>query len=85
MKQPVIHVAANYRLGLFGFSPLAGGNVGLKDQRMALEWIQEHAEEFGGNPKAVTLWGESAGAFSIVSVFCTVEVYTRLLECRLMP
>ena len=68
-----IFVAMNYRLGAFGW--LAGptlqsdgtANAGLYDQRLALEWIQKHIKSFGGDPKRVTLMGESAGKF--VSLF----------------
>lgn len=61
----------NYRLGMWGFlqSPqiLAEGssNAGLIDQRLALQWVQENIAAFGGDPKQVTIWGESAGAQSI--------------------
>ncbi|KAI9673998.1 MAG: hypothetical protein M1817_002204 [Caeruleum heppii] len=63
-----IFVALNYRLGAFGF--LAGENIdanaGLLDQRLALEWIQKHISKFGGDPERVTLYGESAGAGSVL-------------------
>lgn len=64
-------MSINYRLGVWGFlqSPqiLAEGssNAGLLDQRMALRWIHENIAAFGGDPKRVTIWGESAGAQSI--------------------
>jgi carboxylesterase type B len=66
---PFIFVAMNYRLGLFGW--LAGSNeidtnVGLLDQRLALRWVQENIHLFGGDPKRVTVMGESAGASSIL-------------------
>lgn len=69
--QPFIYVAVNYRLNGFGFLPGAevlkdgSANVGLLDQRLALEWVAENIEQFGGDPDKVTIWGESAGAFSV--------------------
>ncbi|KAH8892227.1 alpha/beta-hydrolase [Thozetella sp. PMI_491] len=69
--KPVIAVSMNYRVGGFGFlaskEVLAAGvaNIGLFDQRMALQWINENIEAFGGDSAAVTIWGESAGAFSV--------------------
>lgn len=69
--KPIIYVAMNYRLGLYGFPPGqaaadAGGlNLGFKDQRLALEWIQKNVHYFGGDPKKVTLFGVSAGAISV--------------------
>jgi carboxylesterase type B len=71
MGQPIIAVAMNYRLNMYGFMQtpqlLAEGssNAGLLDQRMALRWIQENIEAFGGDPERVVVWGESAGAQSI--------------------
>lgn len=65
----IVYVAANYRLGAFGFlndgASAHSGNMGLKDQLMALEWVQTHIDRFGGDPTRVTLMGESAGAMSI--------------------
>lgn len=51
-------VSVNYRIGAFGFLALHGsseapGNVGLLDQRMALQWVQDNIHFFGGNPKQV--------------------------------
>ncbi|KJZ77647.1 hypothetical protein HIM_02824 [Hirsutella minnesotensis 3608] len=71
INQPFIYVAVNYRVGGFGFLPgkevLADGaaNLGLLDQRMGLEWVQDNIEAFGGDPTKVTIWGESAGAISV--------------------
>ena len=42
-------------------------NLGLKDQRLALEWVKENIRTFGGNPDDVTIFGPSAGAHSVSS------------------
>ncbi|KFY49857.1 hypothetical protein V496_09770 [Pseudogymnoascus sp. VKM F-4515 (FW-2607)] len=69
--KPVIIVSINYRLSAFGFlsskevQSQGATNLGIRDQWKALEWIYENIEGFGGDPKQVTVWGESAGAFSI--------------------
>ncbi|KAM0552690.1 hypothetical protein ACHAPJ_007787 [Fusarium lateritium] len=71
MGEPVIFVAPNYRVNAYGF--LHGkeireaglSNLGLRDQRKALEWVAEDIEAFGGDPNRVTIWGESAGAASV--------------------
>ncbi|KAI1260888.1 alpha/beta-hydrolase [Xylariaceae sp. FL1019] len=68
---PMILVTVNYRLNGFGFLPgkevLAEGisNLGLLDQRMALEWVADNIGAFGGDPDKVTIWGQSAGAYSV--------------------
>lgn len=68
---PMILVTVNYRVGAFGFlggsEVLADGasNLGLLDQRMGLEWVADNIAAFGGDPDAVTIWGESAGAMSV--------------------
>ncbi|KAL5634742.1 hypothetical protein ACGC1H_002695 [Rhizoctonia solani] len=71
MGQPVIYVSMNYRLGFFGF-PIGkqtmnkgAANLGLHDQRMAIEWVQNNIQHFGGDPTKVTLFGESAGGISV--------------------
>jgi len=72
----VIVVTINYRLGALGFladSALASrpggpsGNYGLMDQQAALRWVQRNIRGFGGNPRNVTLFGESAGGLSTLS------------------
>ncbi|KAG8253644.1 hypothetical protein J6590_029217 [Homalodisca vitripennis] len=69
LDEDIVLVTINYRLGVFGFLTLEDsvlpGNLGLKDQRAALRWVQENIEHFGGDPAAVTLFGNSAGASSV--------------------
>ncbi|THV05590.1 alpha/beta-hydrolase [Dendrothele bispora CBS 962.96] len=68
----VVVVVVQYRLGLFGFLPgtkmKEGGalNAGLLDQDFALRWVQTHISKFGGDPEKVVIWGESAGAGSVL-------------------
>ncbi|XP_052895909.1 uncharacterized protein LOC128303096 [Anopheles moucheti] len=68
IQQDVVIVTINYRLGPLGFLclPSAGipGNAGIKDQLLALKWVNENIAQFGGNPDNVTLFGESAGSMS---------------------
>ena len=72
-KEGVILVTVNYRLGPFGFfshpelSEETGtsGNQGFKDQILSLKWVQENIDKFGGDPDNVTIFGESAGSWSV--------------------
>ncbi|KAH8648039.1 putative extracellular lipase [Tricladium varicosporioides] len=70
--KPIIFVAVNYRVGGFGFMAgkeiLADGssNLGLLDQRLGLKWVADNIAAFGGDPDKVTIWGESAGAISVL-------------------
>ncbi|KAF4969011.1 hypothetical protein FSARC_3665 [Fusarium sarcochroum] len=69
--KPFVAVSLDYRLSFWGFMVsqdiLDAGvaNLGLKDQRIALHWINENIAAFGGDPSKVTIWGESAGGGNI--------------------
>jgi len=69
-RDGVVCVTINYRLGADGFLYLGEGiaNRGLLDQIAALEWVQENIKAFGGDPARVTIFGESAGAFSVATL-----------------
>ncbi|MCU7551738.1 carboxylesterase family protein [Chitinophagaceae bacterium LB-8] len=74
-QKGILALTVNYRLGVFGFlshpeltkeSPHhASGNYGLLDQAAALQWVQQNIAAFGGDPKKVTIAGESAGSISV--------------------
>lgn len=74
-EQQVVVVSANYRLGALGFLPSWGGltdaNCGLLDQLLALRWVQDQVASFGGDPRRVTVFGESAGAGSALHLITT--------------
>lgn len=63
----VVVVSFNYRIGALGFLNLPGipPNLGIQDQILALKWIKENIEVFGGNPDNITIFGESAGGQSV--------------------
>lgn len=73
----VVLVTLNYRLDVFGFfahpelsaesKHKVSGNYGLLDQQAALRWVQKNIKQFGGDPKAVTIFGQSAGGMSVTS------------------
>ncbi|WWD00792.1 hypothetical protein V866_007727 [Kwoniella sp. B9012] len=80
--KPFIFVALNYRLGTFGwpygsgFAENGAANLGLKDIRKGLEWVQENIWAFGGNPDQVTVFGESAGAIAISTLYLDENINT---------
>ncbi|KAH6633944.1 Alpha/Beta hydrolase protein [Chaetomium sp. MPI-SDFR-AT-0129] len=73
LGQPIIYVALNYRLTIFGFPRLPilkdqnSLNLGLRDQRAGLEWVRDNIAAFGGDPERVTAFGlSSGGTFSSI-------------------
>lgn len=66
----IILVTFNYRLSVFGFLSSdennKSGNYGLWDQHLAIRWVHDHIHHFGGNPEKVTIFGNSAGAASVI-------------------
>ncbi|MEP6789262.1 MAG: carboxylesterase/lipase family protein [Acidobacteriota bacterium] len=79
-KKGAIVVTINYRLSQLGFfahpalekeNPGGPANFGLLDQIAALKWVQQNIEEFGGDPNNVTIFGESAGAKSVLALYAS--------------
>jgi len=80
-RQGIVAVSLNYRTNIFGFfvhpeltkeSPhQASGNYGLLDQVAALRWVQQNIAAFGGDPKRVTIAGESAGSISVSALMAS--------------
>ena len=80
-REGIVAVSLNYRTNIFGFfvhpeltkeSPHhASGNYGLLDQVAALEWVQKNIAAFGGDPKRVTIAGESAGSISVSALMAS--------------
>tara|TARA_B110000211_G_scaffold186190_1_gene211311 strand:+ start:3248 stop:5071 length:1824 start_codon:yes stop_codon:yes gene_type:complete len=82
-EQKVIVVSVNYRLGPMGWffhealretsdtAADASGNYGTLDLISALGWVQENIAAFGGNPSNVTIYGESAGGFNVLSLMAS--------------
>ena len=72
-KKGVVVISINYRLGLFGFAGFreaagekgGGANFGLQDIVASLHWVQRNAAAFGGDPRQVTIAGQSAGAMAV--------------------
>lgn len=81
-RDGVILVGINYRLGLLGYfahpaidktndGDATHGNYGLSDQLEALRWVQHNISAFGGDPANVTVFGESAGGMSVLSLLAS--------------
>jgi hypothetical protein len=88
LKKPVLYVAVNYRVGGFGF--LAGKemqadgstNLGLKDQRLALQWVQDNIAHFGGDPSQVTPWVNLLVQYQLSTIRLSMEETTTTRESR---
>jgi para-nitrobenzyl esterase len=82
-RRGVVVVTINYRVGEFGFlahpalsaesAQHSSGNYGLLDQIAALRWVQEHIDQFGGDPDRVTIFGESAGGANVGYLMASPE------------
>ena len=81
----VVVVTINYRLGALGFlylNDIKGkqsgfdDNLGIRDQIAALQWVHENIASFGGDPDAVTIFGESAGAISVLTLMGTPSAHS---------
>jgi para-nitrobenzyl esterase len=80
-RKGIVTITVNYRLGIFGSFALqeltkesahhASGNYGLMDQAAALQWVQQNISAFGGDPKKITIAGESAGSFSVSALMAS--------------
>ena len=80
-EQGIVAVTVNYRLGVFGLlahtelskesSNGSSGNYGLMDQALALQWVYDNITAFGGDPKKITIAGESAGSISVSALMAS--------------
>eukprot|EP01039_Chlorochromonas_danica_P010261 gene10261-11356_t len=81
----VVVVTFNYRVGALGFlvsiSDGLYGNYGLADQKMVLQWVQDHIEAFGGDPSRVTLFGESAAVANFIGSSFKEQLDCEDLRC----
>ncbi|KAH8668035.1 Alpha/Beta hydrolase protein [Tricladium varicosporioides] len=66
-QEDVVVVSFNYRLSILGFpgSPSTANNLAFLDQRLAVEWVRDNIAAFGGDPSRITLFGQSAGGWSV--------------------
>lgn len=74
LNEDIVLVTINYRLGPFGFlslgTPDYSGNMALKDQLMALKWVNRNIERFGGDNTNITIFGHSSGIVCTGSLVC---------------
>ncbi|RAL11924.1 putative cholinesterase [Aspergillus homomorphus CBS 101889] len=70
-RNDIVVVTLNYRVGALGWLTIGNsttGNYGVRDQIMALKWVKQHIEAFGGDPSQVTIFGQSAGGQSAIAL-----------------
>ena len=71
VDEDIVYVAINYRLSALGFmsfgNDLVSGNMGLRDQHLAIQWVRANIHLFGGDPDKITIFGESAGGGAVHS------------------
>ncbi|XP_074041267.1 juvenile hormone esterase isoform X2 [Leptinotarsa decemlineata] len=86
LEADVVYASFNYRVGVFGFistlDEVAPGNIGLKDQCLALKWVKHNIDRFGGDPNRITIFGESAGSASVsyqLQSTCARGAYNRAI------
>jgi para-nitrobenzyl esterase len=81
----IVVVSVTYRLGVLGYLPptsTGADNLGLLDQLEALRWVQRNIATFGGDPGQVTIFGQSAGGDSVLSLVAlpsAVDLYQRAI------
>lgn len=91
-KRGVILVTANYRLGMFGYfchpelirRDGFSGNYGLMDQLTAIDWVRKHIAMFGGDPKRLSIFGQSAGSMSVEAILSSEGIEGKLSGAWLM-
>jgi para-nitrobenzyl esterase len=98
-ENDIIVVTINYRLGALGWLVEPGllaatpnvfqntgdaGNYGLMDQQLALQWVQHNISGFGGDPRKVTVGGESAGGLSVSSLLASTQIGTGLYRSAII-
>lgn len=83
----VVYVSINYRLSVFGFlssdalkAEGNGVNYGIRDQATAFQWVQQNIAHFGGNPKDITAFGESAGGKSVTALLLSGDGNQKLFH-----
>ncbi|MFX1469756.1 MAG: carboxylesterase/lipase family protein [Promethearchaeota archaeon] len=80
----VVIVTINYRVGAFGYLFIPGitANAGLFDQILALKWVHDNIAKFGGDPDNITIFGQSAGAYSVITLTAmptAKDLYRRII------